>query len=138
MATTIEGPGCFCVESKISQPDILDEETFLKWYDGEHIPEMLQTSAIKSAHRFKDINPDADKPYLVTYPLENIGFLLSDDFRSIKLKSNLLPETGEVYVQAHFDFRCDTLIQVYDPTAKGKGESNSLSDRADPNMRKGM
>ncbi|KAM0819562.1 putative EthD domain-containing protein [Seiridium cardinale] len=122
MVETISGPGCLYVESRISKPGILDEKTYLKWYDEDHIVDLLQISGIGSARVLKDVNPDADKPYLVLYPLDDLGIMKSDDMKNIKARSDLLPGTGNMYDLADFDSRFDSLIQVYDPTGKGKGE----------------
>ncbi|KAI1845264.1 hypothetical protein JX266_008574 [Neoarthrinium moseri] len=126
MAGNISGPGCLYVESKISRSDILDEATYTKWYEEDHIPEILETSGIKSARRFRDIDPNADTPFLAIYPLEDVAFLTSDEFRQISVKSDLLPDTGLVYSLADFGVRYDNLIQVYDPTKKGKGHTKSI------------
>jgi hypothetical protein len=40
----IKGPGVLYVQSRISRDDILDEETFFKWYDDDHIDEIVNTS----------------------------------------------------------------------------------------------
>lgn len=122
----MSGIGSLYVESKISQPDVLDEKSYLKWYDEEHIPEILATGGIKSARRFKNVDPAADKPYLALYPLADLAYLKSEAFRDIKIKSDLLPGTGIVYDLADLDVRYDNLIQVYDPTEKGIGHTKSI------------
>ncbi|ETS88023.1 hypothetical protein PFICI_01851 [Pestalotiopsis fici W106-1] len=126
MTENLRGIGSLYVESKISRSDVLDEETYLKWYDEEHIPEILATGGIKSARRFKNVDPEAEKPYLALYPLADLAFLGSEQFKNIKIKSDNLPETGIVYDLADFDVRYDNLIQVYDPTEKGKGHTKSI------------
>jgi hypothetical protein len=125
MAGNISGTGLLYVESKITRPDILDEETYFKWYDEDHIAEIMKTSGIKSARRFKNVDPGADKPYLAMYPMEDIAFTRGEEFKKIRIKSDILPATGIVYDLADFDVRYDNLIQVYDPTNKGKGESTT-------------
>jgi hypothetical protein len=123
MAGNISGPGILFVESRISRPDILDEKTFMKWYDDEHIAEILQTSGIKSARRFKSIDMTIDKPYLAMYPMMEFAFAQSEEFKNISVSSDTLPGTGLCYDVADFHLRFDNLIQVYDPLKKGKGES---------------
>ncbi|KAH6660051.1 hypothetical protein BKA67DRAFT_38523 [Truncatella angustata] len=126
MAKELSGPGSLYVESKIANPKILDETTYLKWYDEVHIPEIIQMTGIKSARRFKDINPDADKPYLAIYPLKDIAFLGSEEFKHYTIKSDLLPGTGDITELADFSNRIDSLIQVYDPTQRGTGHTRSI------------
>jgi hypothetical protein len=60
MTTAIKGPGLLYVNSKLAS-NLLDEETYLKWYSEDHIPEVIATSGIDSALRFKDIDSSADK-----------------------------------------------------------------------------
>ncbi|KAH7152620.1 hypothetical protein EDB81DRAFT_431515 [Dactylonectria macrodidyma] len=128
MATspTLHGKGMFCVHSKISRPDLLDVSTFIKWYDEDHIPEIIETSGIKSARRFIDIDPKADMPYLATYPMEDLGFTQSQEFRKIRVTSDILPGDSSVYDLANFDARCDNLVSIFDKTSQGKGDLKSL------------
>ncbi|KAI6784009.1 uncharacterized protein J7T54_004555 [Emericellopsis cladophorae] len=128
MAATVDlsGKGMLCVMSRISRNDMLDEETFLRWYDNEHIAEIMRTSGVTSARRFVDVNPSADKPYLAMYAMDDIAFVKSDEFRGIQFKSASLPGSGVIYDLADLDVRNDRLVQVYDPRSKGKGHTRSL------------
>ncbi|KAH8675716.1 hypothetical protein BX600DRAFT_507931 [Xylariales sp. PMI_506] len=118
MTSPLSGPGILYVESKISDPR-LDEKTYVDWYENEHIPEVIGTSGIKSARRFKTADPNVDKPFLAIYTLGDLAFLKSDEFRKVNFKSDKLPGSGIIYDLADFDVRYDSLIQVYDPTNKG-------------------
>lgn len=122
----MSGKGILYVTSKISRPDILSFETFMKWYDDDHIAEIVETSGIRSARRFVDVNPAADKPYLAVYPMHDIGFIRSDEFRGIRVKSDILPEPGIIYDLADIDVRTDSLVQVHDQTKKGRGRTKSI------------
>ena len=55
------------------------------------------------------------------YPMEDIAFTQGEEFRKIKVHSKLLPGSGLCYDLADIDVRYYNLIQVYDPTNKGKG-----------------
>jgi hypothetical protein len=123
---SMSGQGILFVNSKISRPDILSPETYLKWYDEDHIAEIIETSGIKSARRFIDIDPNAEKPYLAMYPMDDIAFTQGEEFRKIRVKSDILPPPGIIYDLADVDVRYDNLIHVYDPTKKGKGATKSL------------
>ncbi|KAF9895142.1 hypothetical protein FE257_000044 [Aspergillus nanangensis] len=125
-APPMSGKGILFVNSRISRPDTLDEKTFMKWYEEDHIAEIMETSGIRSARRFIDTNPNAEKPYLAMYPMDDIGFTQSDEFRAIRVKSDMLPPPGLIYDMADFDVRYDNLIHVYDETRKGKGATRSL------------
>lgn len=128
MAHNISGPGILFVESGISQPDVLDEKTFMKWYDEDHIPEILRTSGVSSARRFKSVDTTVDKPYLSMYAMNDLSFVLGEEFKNISVHSDILPGSGICYDLAEFQLRFDTLIQVYDPLKKGKGESRQPHD----------
>ena len=43
----IKGPGVLYVTSRISRDEILDEDTFFKWYDEDHIDEIVNTSGMR-------------------------------------------------------------------------------------------
>tara|TARA_R110002003_G_scaffold109_5_gene9174 strand:+ start:51718 stop:52197 length:480 start_codon:yes stop_codon:yes gene_type:complete len=112
MTDSIQGPGLLHVRSRIAQSakDILDEPTFLKWYDDEHIAEVISTSGIKSGFRYIDVNKtsacgDANnpKPFLAFYPLEKLEFTLGEEFRKIAVQSDNLPGSGIVYDLADLD-----------------------------------
>jgi len=119
-AAGMSGPGILFVVSKIARTDILDEETYIKWYEDDHIAEIMQTSGIKSALRYKSLNPSAEKPYLVTYPMEDIGFTQGEEFKKIKVHSDMLPGGGPIYDLADIDVRYYGLIQTYEPTGPTK------------------
>jgi hypothetical protein len=106
----IKGPGMLYVTSKISQPDIMDYDTYMKWYDEDHIAEIIETSGIDSAYRYIDTSKNALKPYLAFYPMEDVGFTQGEEFRKIKVKSDLLPGTGICYDLADIDVRYIGLI----------------------------
>jgi hypothetical protein len=112
MTESIQGPGLLFVRSRIEQSakDILDEESFLRWYDDEHIPEVVSTSGIRSGFRYVDIaktsplgSPSNSKPFLAFYPMNYLAFTLSEEFKRIAVKSENLPGSGIVYDMADFD-----------------------------------
>lgn len=115
MATTapIKGRGAFIVRSRISRPDLLDKSAFLTWYEDDHIAEIISTSGIDSARRFVSVDPQADKPYLAMYPMEDMAFTQTQEFRSIRVKSSLLPGDYSIYDLAEFDVRYDILVHVH-------------------------
>lgn len=115
----IKGQGMLYVTSQIARKDIMDYDTYMKWYDEDHIAEILETSGIDSAYRYIDTNKDALKPYLAFYPMEDIGFTQGDEFRKIKVKSDLLPGSGICYDLADIDVRYIGLIGKNDGSRIG-------------------
>ena len=109
---TICGPGMLLVRARIApaSKDVLDESVFVKWYDEEHIPEVVSTSGIKSGFRYQDINrtsPTGDarnsKPFLAFYPTHELAFTQSNEFKAINIKSPSLPGSGIIYDLADMD-----------------------------------
>ncbi|KAK3079615.1 hypothetical protein LTS18_004410, partial [Coniosporium uncinatum] len=47
----IKGSGIMFVNSRISRKDILDEQTYFKWYDEDHIAEIVSTGGMNDAFR---------------------------------------------------------------------------------------
>ncbi len=93
-APSSTGPGILWVTSKIVQPEHLSESTYLSWYDNEHIPEILSVTPVTSLFRFRHVDPKADRPYLVTCPLQNITD--AGEFRKTSVKSAILPDENGV------------------------------------------
>ena len=112
MTTSIHGPGILFVRSRIapSAKGILDEEVFLKWYDEEHIADVVATSGITSGFRYVDLTRTSafgdlqnPKPFLAFYPLQDLAFTQSEEFRKVSIRSDNLPGSGIIYDLADFD-----------------------------------
>ncbi|KAI8932100.1 hypothetical protein NX059_010985 [Plenodomus lindquistii] len=113
MTSALHGPGILYVTSRIkpSSSHTLDEATYLKWYDDDHIPELVSTSGIKSSFRFANTNPQpqshdensAAMPYLVYDPMQDLAFTTSDEFRNIRVESQILPPGSVIYDFAEFN-----------------------------------
>jgi hypothetical protein len=112
MTDSITGVGILYVRSSIARSahGILDEKTFLEWYDEDHIAEVVSTSGIRSGFRYIDDAKTSalgdstnSKPFLAFYPMDDMSFTLSEEFRRIKVKSDILPGSGIVYDMADFD-----------------------------------
>ncbi|KAH8621461.1 hypothetical protein IG631_23862 [Alternaria alternata] len=112
-----KGPGLFYVRSGIapSAKDVLSEATFMRWYE-EHAEEVVAKSGIHSLFRSASLHQfdrqillmndvsrynatsktsafDGSKPFLTFPVLDDIGFLLSEEFKSISPTSEILPGT---------------------------------------------
>lgn len=127
MATTtaVQGKGAYIVRSSLHRSDLLDESTFMRWYEEDHIPEVISTSRISSARRFVSTDLQADKPYLAMYPMDDIGFTQTKEFQAINVKSDILPGDHPIYDLADFDVRCDKLVHVHN-NKEAKGSTKTL------------
>ena len=120
----IKGPGILFVKARIARPDIMDEATYMNWYDNDHIAEIANTTGVVSAFRY--ILPAADWPYLAMYELRDIAFTQGDEFRTICVHSDLLPGSKLVYDLADNNVRYYTLRQVFDPTQRSPGHTKAV------------
>ena len=120
----IQGRGILYVISKIAATDLLDEPTYLKWYYNDHIAEIVETSGVNSALFLKHVDPLPEKPYLAMYPMDELAFTLGDEFKKIRVHSDILPNGGPIYDLADIDVRYYSLVEVYDPLKS----SNSKAD----------
>ncbi|KAF4624755.1 hypothetical protein G7Y89_g13408 [Cudoniella acicularis] len=99
-------PGLLWVNSKITSPDSITPSNFKKWYEDEHIPDVLATKQIHSAYRYKNIDPSSDRPYLALYPVPDMNFLGSKEYFDIPVTSNYFPGPGHrCFDFADFDTR---------------------------------
>lgn len=112
MAQEIKGPGILWVTGNISKApnNPLTEELFLRWYDDDHIAEIVETPGIHSALRLLHVDKtspygtrECPKPYLATYPMPDLAFTQGPDFKKIRVKSDILPGTGICYDMADLD-----------------------------------
>jgi hypothetical protein len=90
----------------------MSEEVYMKWYDEDHIAEIMETSGIHSAFRYIDAVRKEDKPYLAFYPMPDLAFTQGDEFRKIRVKSDLLPGSGICYDLAAIDVRYYGLVET--------------------------
>ncbi|KAH9203624.1 hypothetical protein DL95DRAFT_377594 [Leptodontidium sp. 2 PMI_412] len=124
---TLNGPGIIYVRSKLVRTDVLDEETYIKWYEKDHIPDILEKTPIKSAFRFSNVDPKADRPYLLMYPMENLAAIHGEGFKMLNVNSDFMPDKGAPYDYADLDFRDYKLIQKYNPTGNSEGKTKFIA-----------
>jgi len=104
--------GVFLVNSGITAKDTLDLETFTRWYEDIHIPDLLTTSGIHTAYRFQAAaaspKPSAvltARPFLALYPLENTAWAADDNSEmwKVPIVHDMLPnESKNVFELAEF------------------------------------
>lgn len=88
-------------------------------------------TGIKSAFRYRDLYFEEkvkrkEKPYLAFYPMEDLSFLLGDEFRGIRVKSSLLPDTGIIYDLAEMDVRYSGLVHKTERKKPEAGAAKGL------------
>ncbi|EON67358.1 hypothetical protein W97_06611 [Coniosporium apollinis CBS 100218] len=106
--------GLLYVNSKITSSS-LSADLFTRWYEDVHIPDIFETSGIKAAYRYQSTTPDSvERPYLALYPLKDLTFLQTEEFKSIPVHSEILPEPSHaVFDVADFDTRYYSLEKSF-------------------------
>jgi hypothetical protein len=100
-------PGLLWAASIITRPDILTPSSFESWYNTEHIPDIFKTSAIRTAIRYRNIDPSASRQYLAIYPVPDVNWLGTKEFLDIPVtnKEIFKTENGKCFDCADFDTR---------------------------------
>jgi hypothetical protein len=120
------GPGLMFVSSAITNTTELSEETFHKWYNDIHIPDVLKTGAVKHVARFKNADPGVEYPFVVLYVLPDLAFAASEEFKTIPNRHPMLPGSGLCFDSMKFDIRFYRLIQEDPETDSGAGICNLI------------
>lgn len=120
-------PGIILVRSRISSLS-LTPETFRKWYEDVHIPDVLATNKVKAALRYHTIHhprqaDDEDDlpPYLAVYHLDDMNWLHEDDcaFWKLPLVVHLPPDgVVSIFDVAEFDMTFYTTVSCIDTGSK--------------------
>ncbi|KAK0288889.1 hypothetical protein LTR91_018424 [Friedmanniomyces endolithicus] len=121
---TGQNPGVLFVNSKITKPDELSPEGYTKWYEKVHIPDIFKTSGIKEASRWEAIDPKSERPYLALYPLEDLNFLQTDEFKAIPVHDDSLPGSHAIFDFADFDTRYYKFVQHYEAENAKSGQAD--------------
>jgi hypothetical protein len=118
------GPGLMFVSASITNTNELSEETFHKWYNDIHIPDVLVTGGVTHAARFENADPSAEYKFLALYTLPDLAFAQSEQFKTIPNSDPTLPGSGLCFDSIKFDIRFYKLIQTDPETDSGAGRCN--------------
>jgi len=110
----LSGPGIIYTTSKLVKPDELSLETYNWWYENVHVPDLLATTVVSAAFRFKNMNPNSETPYLAVYIVPDLGALQGVAFKSVKQTHECLPGGGPAHRFVNFDTRYYQLIQEFE------------------------
>ena len=76
-------PGLLFVSSRIADPKKTSDELYNRFYNDEHLPDVLNHAKEKSGYtklalRYKNVNGESVMPYLALYPLRDTVFFSSE------------------------------------------------------------
>jgi hypothetical protein len=86
-----------------------------------HVPDLLATTVVSRAFRFKNMNPNSDLPYVAIYIVPDLGALQRIAFKSLKQTHECLPGGGPAHRFVDFDTRYYQLIQEFETGQHGLG-----------------
>jgi hypothetical protein len=112
----LSGPGILLAATHIID-STLSDETFNKWYNEIHIPDVVATGGVTQATRFRNANPDAAEKYLALYHVPDLSVVASEKFKNIPEKHEMLPGGKSIRDLVNMEVRFYKLVQV-DPESK--------------------
>ena len=113
--------GILFVTSAIIDPSKTTDEQYNRFYNDEHVPDVINSGATTLGLRYKNVNANSEAPYLAIYPVET-SWLGSDAHKhlvsSTKKSAALNAEDRNDYVR--FSSRFYEKIQTYEGYGQAK------------------
>ena len=81
-------PGLIWCNSKVTKPDELNRDSFCRWYSSVHIPDVLETGAVREAYRYLAIDPNEEMFHMTLYYVDDVEGLYD------KVKCKLSSDNG--------------------------------------------
>ncbi len=97
----------------------LDNETWQKWYQEVHIPDILNTGSVDRALLYRAASDDNPKQWLAVYDCYDLDFMQPDRFKNIPQKHAYLGQGKTSMDVADFDVRQFDLLSDFDPMMSG-------------------
>jgi hypothetical protein len=115
-------PGLFFVISRVKDSSLVPDADYNIWYNDEHIPDLLRFFQHKGqidrplALRYKNSNPDSDRPYLALYPLPDAQWMFSPDQAEFRwsIKQSRVLGVDNIFEHIEFTFRPYEKIQTFE------------------------
>ncbi|KXJ87533.1 hypothetical protein Micbo1qcDRAFT_208151 [Microdochium bolleyi] len=123
----LTGPGILWSASRIRKPDQLDWDSFLKWYEGDLIPQALAIDGFHSCFRGVVTDYGVERPNIVVLATQDLKVFDSPEFSVISDSGKrLMAGTAGFYDVLDFDNRWYSLISVSDHGKKPLAETKSF------------
>ena len=119
----ISGPGILWINSKVTDPDSLSVDSFEKWYEEIHIPDIIaaKPGGVVSSWRYLCVDPDRPAPFLAVYKVPDMRFLQSTEFKNIPMVHPTLPGNGPIHRFAAFDARFLAHVETWKSAKASQG-----------------
>jgi hypothetical protein len=65
-------PGLIWCNSKVTKPNELGRNSFCCWYSDVHIPDVLNTGAVREAYRYLAIDPNEEFFHMTLYYVDDV------------------------------------------------------------------
>lgn len=139
-------PGLLTVRTRIIHPDLTDD-AFNHWYNDILMPHVLEAAkaskvpgppaVLRYQHAEGDKNPF---PYLAMYPLPDIDWLKSEEWKAVPRSSDVLPGSGHMKESIEFQIHLYEHIQTFEGQkerpADGHRASRIIQVASDPDNSK--
>jgi hypothetical protein len=124
-------PGLMFVSSRVLDPTKTSDEKYNRFYNDEHLPDVLGYNVTKLALRYKNTAKETDRPYIALYPLDDVNYLHSEALGKLieDTKISKTFDNTDIYAHLAFDLRPYTKIQTYegygleDKSGKERGQT---------------
>lgn len=111
----MSNPGLLFAASRVKNPKTSDEK-YNRFYNDEHLPDVLTRKAITLALRYKNANQESKRPYLALYPLDDLSSLGSPEMVNLgeETKISRTLDGEDINDHMEFDARPYQKIQTFE------------------------
>ncbi|KAI0406445.1 hypothetical protein F4802DRAFT_596137 [Xylaria palmicola] len=122
-------PGLMFVASRVRDRRKTSDVLYNRFYNEEHLPDVLASSQTKLALRYKNLSGDGDNatlPYLALYPVDDAAIIGSPESlkRLEDTKKSRILGCDDIFDLIHFELRAYEKIQAYE--ASGHENASGL------------
>ncbi|KAI3326803.1 hypothetical protein HD806DRAFT_418319 [Xylariaceae sp. AK1471] len=109
-------PGLMFVGSRVRDPQTTSDELYNRFYNEEHLGDVLAGGQTKLALRYKNVDTSAAIPYIALYPVDDASTIGS--LESLKLiedtKKSKILKCDDIYDFIHFELKPYVKTQTYE------------------------
>ncbi|KAI9740927.1 MAG: hypothetical protein M1818_004533 [Claussenomyces sp. TS43310] len=114
-------PGIFFTQSRLTAPDKVSPELYLKWFKEEHVPDLMKASGAKSFYFLQSLDANDEWPYLTYFPVDDLDYIHSEAFQNLPRSSDMLPAPHTFFDFAEFEMRSYEHLHTLEPAGRPTG-----------------